>query len=48
MEANLIGFLYLLDVFIGGTLHWLELFLHRQGFASLGVSFLLEGIDGIR
>jgi hypothetical protein len=46
-QANLIGFLYLFDIFIGSTLHWLEFFLHYQGFTSLDISFLLKGLDGI-
>jgi hypothetical protein len=46
-QANLIGFLYLFDIFIGGTLHWLKFFLHRQSFAGLDISFLLESLDSI-
>jgi hypothetical protein len=46
-QANLIGFLYLFDIFIGNTLHWLKFFLHCQGFASLDVSFLLKSLDSI-
>jgi hypothetical protein len=47
MQANLVGFLHFFDVFIGSTLHRLEFFLYGQGFASLDVSFLLKGLDGI-
>jgi hypothetical protein len=47
MQANLIGFLYLFDIFIDGTLHWLKFFLYHQGFASLDISFLLESLDSI-
>jgi len=47
-QVNLIGFLYLFDIFIGGTLHRLKLFPHWQGFVSLDISFLLEGLDSIR
>jgi hypothetical protein len=42
--VNLIGFLYLFDIFIGGTIHMLKLFLHRQGFVGLDISFLLEAL----
>jgi hypothetical protein len=47
MQANLIGFLYLFDIFIGGTIHWPKFFLHCQGSASLDISFLLKSLDSI-
>jgi hypothetical protein len=46
-QANLIGFLYLFDIFVGSTLHWLKFFLYCQGFASLDISFLLKSLDSI-
>jgi hypothetical protein len=47
VQANLVSFLHFFDVFIGNTLHRLKFRLHGQGFASLDVSFLLKGLDGI-
>jgi len=47
-QADLVGFFYLLDIFIGITLHWPQLLLHLQRLASLDVLFLLKNFDHLR
>ena len=46
-QTNLVGLLYLSDVFIGRTFHQLQLLLHEQCLASLNVSLLLKSIERI-
>ena len=47
-QTNLIDFFYFLDVFIGRTLHWLQLLLHLQCLAGLNLSLLFEDLDHFR
>ena len=47
-QTNLIGFFYLLDIFVGRAFHWFQFFLHLQCLASLDVSLLFEGLDHLR
>ena len=47
-QANLIGFFYLFDIFIGRAFHQFQLLLHLQCLASLDVSLLFKGLDHLR
>ena len=38
-QKDLVGLFYLLDIFIGRTLYWLQLLLHLQCF--MGLDFIL-------
>jgi hypothetical protein len=41
-QANLIGFIYLFDIFVGNTLHWLKFFSLLLGLCELGCLFLAK------
>ena len=44
---DLVGLLYLANVFIGRAFHRLQLFLHVQCFAGLDISLLLKSLERI-
>jgi hypothetical protein len=47
-QPDLIGCFYLFGIIIGRTFYRLQLLLQLQRFATVGISFLLEVLDGLR
>ena len=46
-QLDLVGYFYLSDIVIGRTFYRLQLLLQLQRLATVGISFLLEELDGL-